>query len=116
MIAVCTTCDRIEAMAACPCGGVVAQLPGWTQSCAGYYTLASATRQLATIDLTPTPVGIRWLATSCGAAAAMYPTAATAFQAALAELTALHHQIDAVVVDFLVANSADAARGETRTP
>lgn len=117
MIAVCTTCDRIEAMAACPCGGVVAQLPGWVRVYAGYYKLTNAMPPLAMIDLIPTPAGTRWRVTVCGTVmAASYPIAAVAFQAVMAELTALQQRIDAALVDFLVANSADDVRDETRTP
>lgn len=113
MIAVCTTCDRIEAMTACPCGGGVAQLPGWVRVYAGYYKLTNATPPLAMIDLIPTPVGTRWRVTVCGTVmAASYPIAAVAFQAVMAELTALQQRIDTVIVDFLVANSqADEAHG-----
>lgn len=115
MIAVCTTCDRIEAMTACPCGGIVAQLPGWVRVYAGYYKLTNATPPLAMIDLIPTPVGTRWRVTVCGTAlAASYPIAAVAFQAVMAELTALQQRIDAALVDFLVANSqADETRDTT---
>lgn len=107
MIAVCTTCDRIEAMTACPCGGVVAQLPGWIRALDGYYTLTDASPPLAAIDLRTTPAGtLRWDVTVYGEQAPTdCVTAATAFQAAMGGLAALQQRIDAVLVGFLVANS-----------
>ena len=52
MIAVCTTCDRVEVMTTCPCGGVVVQLPGWVRAYDGYYTLLDASPPIAVIAWT----------------------------------------------------------------
>lgn len=107
-------------MTTCACGGIVVQLPGWVRALDGYYTLTDVSPPLAAIDLRTTSTGaLRWDVTVCGKqiyderAPAACMDAATAFQAAMMGLAALHRQIDDALVAFLVENGrADECRDE----
>jgi hypothetical protein len=123
MIAVCTTCDRVEVMIVCACGGVVVQLPGWVRRRPGDYVLgvnadvsvAKRPPALGRVVANPTSVGARWDTTVYGEwRDAAHATAATAFQAVMAELAELNRRVDAMIIGFLVENGrADEAHDET---
>lgn len=119
MIAVCTNCDRVEAMTTCTCGGVVVQLPGWVKRRDGRYVLDGATaptpfdeRPAALAQIVAT--GGRWSVIVHDAwLTSDYATAAAAIQAVVGTLTALAKRVDDAMVDFLVENGrAEETRAE----
>lgn len=119
MIAVCTGCDRIEAMTTCACGGVVVQLPGWVKRRDGRYALdgtaattpfnerpAALAQVVATGGRWNVIIHGTWLTSDC-------VTAAAAIQVVLDTLAALAKRIDDALIDFLVENGrAEEAHDE----